>query len=239
MNKKKSIKKGGAYAEYSSVKTCISEPDVSQYTNPCKSLTDNQFGFKEIVGYYSGGSKYKKQNGGCGIPKTDCMGNNIPNMSDMTKLPSASEHAWSFRNVYGAQSSTNEVPQKGGKNKKSKNIRIQKSKNIRIKKSKIPQKGGNYFLAVNKPTIGGLARINYQDDSYAQYAKNVNLAPIVKNHNNTVNENVLPKSELITENCMKGGRSKYNKKGGQGNFSHDMNTRKFDCVQPYWNKDCV
>ena len=53
-------------------------------------------------------------------------------MGDMTHLSTASEQAWFSRNVYGAPNSTNNVPQKGGRNKKSV---MQRSKNIRRKVS--------------------------------------------------------------------------------------------------------
>ncbi len=112
--------KAGAYADFTQVKTCNLEPDVQQYKVPCTTLTDNQFGFKDIVGYYSGGKKKisRRQNGGCGSAITDCMGNKISNMGDMTHLSTASEQAWFNRNTYGAPSSTNEIPQKGGRNKR-------------------------------------------------------------------------------------------------------------------------
>ena len=246
-NRKKLTQRAGANADFTQVKTCNLEPNVDQYKVPCTTLTDNQFGFKDIVGYYSGGKKSRSQSrkqskrgsiknkrhnhnqfggktkkeleeelkqlevwyanaisdpyapmhegpinhykttkkslltqileaarkeeqgieeataalarqeakeaaeaaqaarwelekqerleaakknplswrnnpkygGSCGSAVTDCMGNTISNMGDMTHLSTASEQAWFNRNVYGATSSTNEVPQKGGKNKKS------------------------------------------------------------------------------------------------------------------------
>lgn len=119
----KLIQNGGEYANFTQVKTCNLEPNVDQYKAPCSSLTDSQFGFKDIVGYYSGGRVSRRgrrnQRGGCGGAITDCMGNKISNMGDMTHLSTASEQAWFSRNVYGAPNSTNDVPQKGGRNKKS------------------------------------------------------------------------------------------------------------------------
>ena len=244
-NRRKLTQRAGAYADFTQVKTCNLEPSVEQYKVPCTTLTDNQFGFKDIVGYYSGGKRSRNQSrkqsrrgsiknerrydnqkggktkseleeelrklqnwwdelnmydppmhtgpsdlyksskksllqqivdaarkeeqgieeatkalakyeaieasaaadaaryelekqerleaaranplswrnnpkyaGGCGSAITDCMGNTISNMGDMTHLSTASEQAWSNRNIYGAPSSTNEVPQKGGKNNK-------------------------------------------------------------------------------------------------------------------------
>ena len=40
--------------------SCLGEPDVSNYIFPCKNLTSNQFGFKDI-GSYKGGSSRKGQ----------------------------------------------------------------------------------------------------------------------------------------------------------------------------------
>ena len=132
-NRKRLTQRAGAYADFTQVKTCNLEPNVEQYKVPCTTLTDNQFGFKDIVGYYSGGKNSRRQNGGgsCGSAITDCLGNKISNMGDMTHLSTASEQAWFFRNTYGAPSSTNEVPQKGGKNKKSnQQSRTQKRRKI-------------------------------------------------------------------------------------------------------------
>jgi len=143
--------RAGAYADFNQVKTCNLEPNVDQYKAPCGSLSDNQFGFKDVVGYYSGGRnsrqgkkhslrgsirerRHKCQNGGCGSAKADCMGNTIADMGDMTHLSTASEQAWFHRNTYGAPSSTNVISQKGGKDKKSnqtsrKQQRRQRSRN--------------------------------------------------------------------------------------------------------------
>jgi hypothetical protein len=130
----KLIQNAGEYANFTQVKTCNLEPNVDQYKVPCTTLNDNQFGFKDIVGYYSGGKKISRQSrrrsiknqrqhhnhkGGCGSSVTDCMGNKISNMGDMTHLSTASEQAWFSRNVYGAPNSTNDIPQKGGRNNKS------------------------------------------------------------------------------------------------------------------------
>ena len=258
--RRKLNQKAGAYADFTQVKTCNLEPDVQQYKVPCTTLTDNQFGFKDIVGYYSGGryirqskkqsrrgsirerrlvqkqsggknkkeleeelrklevwysdamsdpyapmhagpanhymttkhnlliqilnaaikeeqgiveasdalarqeeieakdaayaakcalekqerEEYARQNpltwrnnpkyaGGCGTASADCMGNTIADMGDMTHLSTASEQAWSNRNTYGAPSSTNEVPQKGGKNKRV-NHQSRKQKQRKISK---------------------------------------------------------------------------------------------------------
>jgi len=237
MNKKSFIQKAGNYADFTSVKTCNLEPNVSEYKTPCGSLTDNQFGLKETVGYYSGGRASKKQNGGCNAAKPDCMGNTIPNMGDMTYLSKASEDAWFYRNTYGAPSSTNVLSQKGGKSKRinrkrkvSKMRLSRKVSNINAQKSKHNQKGGNYVLAVDQPKIGGLSHVQYQDDVYAQYAPNVNSA------------NPIPNLKVVNNNYMKGGskrNSRYNKKGGQGNFNPDMNTRTFNCKQPFWSENCI
>jgi hypothetical protein len=127
-NRRKLTQRAGAYADFTQVKTCNLEPNVEQYKAPCTTLTDNQFGFKDIVGYYSGGRRSRRQNGGCGDAITDCMGNKISNMGDMTHLSTASEQAWFNRNTYGAPSSTNEVPQKGGRKRKS-NQRSNKQQN--------------------------------------------------------------------------------------------------------------
>jgi len=105
-----------------------------------------------------------------------------------------------------------------------------KSNNNRVKQSRKNQKGGNYFLAVDQPRIGGLSIVSYQDDLYAQGAPNVNVAYTdqnVKNMNNS---------------CIKGGsrsNRRNNKKGGNCNFNSDMNTRTFDCYQPNWSENCV
>ncbi len=102
-------------------------------------------------------------------------------------------------------------------------------------KSRKNQKGGNYFLALDQPRIGGLSVVSYQDDLYAQSAPNVNVA------------NVDPNLKSVNS-CIKGGSRIYKKinnrnniikKGGNGNFSDNMNTRKFDCYQPNWSVDCV
>ncbi len=109
-------------------------------------------------------------------------------------------------------------------------IKLNQKRNSRI--SRKNQKGGNYFLAVNQPRIGGLAEVSYVDDVYAQSAPNMHLS------------NVDPNVKL---SCNKGGfrsnkqnnRKNNNLKGGNCNFSADMNTRKFDCYQPNWSADCV
>ena len=54
-NRLKLNQRAGAYADFTQVKTCNLEPNIHEYKAPCGSLTDNQFGFKDIVGYYSGG----------------------------------------------------------------------------------------------------------------------------------------------------------------------------------------
>jgi len=107
-----------------------------------------------------------------------------------------------------------------------------KSNNQR-KKSKKNQRGGNYFLGLDQPRIGGLSVVSYQDDLYAQSAPNINVANMDPNLKNV-------------NSCLKGGsrnNKKYSKryiiKGGNGNFSDNMNTRRFDCYQPNWSVDCV
>jgi hypothetical protein len=127
----------------------------------------------------------------------------------------------------------------------NKNIRrksqtkLRRKSNNKLRISRKNQKGGNFFLALDQPRIGGLAEVSYLDDLYAQSAPNINVA------------NINPKIENIN-NCLKGGFNRHrlinnklnymgNKimKGGNGNFSPDMNTRKFDCIQPNWSTDCV
>lgn len=96
------------------------------------------------------------------------------------------------------------------------------------------QKGGNYFLSLDQPRIGGLAEVSFVDDIYAQSAPNINVV------------NIDPTLQQVNS-CIKGGSTsikkqttkKNNKKGGDGNFSSDMITRKFDCYQPKWSVDCV
>ena len=122
--------------------------------------------------------------------------------------------------------------------RKSINRLDRKSNNNRVRQhrqSKKNQKGGNYFLGLDQPRIGGLSVVSYQDDLYAQASPNVNIAYTdinLKNMNNT---------------CIKGGsrifkkknNKKNNKKGGSANFSSDMNTRTFDCYQPKWTENCI
>jgi len=118
--------------------------------------------------------------------------------------------------------------------RKSHNRLNRKSMNNNNRHSIKNQKGGNYFLALNQPRIGGLAAVSFVDDLYAQSAPNVNVV------------NVDPSVKQVN-NCMKGGTrylkkhsiKKNNKKGGNGNFSSDMSTRTFDCSQPKWSVDCV
>ena len=123
----------------------------------------------------------------------------------------------------------------------NKNIRrksqtkLRRKSNNKLRISRKNQKGGNYFLALEQPRIGGLAEVSFVDDLYAQSAPNINVANVNPNLKNV-------------NTCLKGGSyrhyvvsNKVNKimKGGNGNFSPDMNTRKFDCVQPNWSVDCV
>jgi len=114
-----------------------------------------------------------------------------------------------------------------------------KSNNNRVKQSRKNQKGGNYFLAVDQPRIGGLSIVSYQDDLYAQGAPNVNVAytdPNVKNMNNSC---IKGGSRNYIKKYNKKSNKKSNKKGGNGNFNSDMNTRTFDCYQPNWSENCV
>ena len=117
--------------------------------------------------------------------------------------------------------------------KRKSQTKLNRKLNNQGKKSKKTQKGGNYFLSVNQPRIGGLAEVSFVDDIYAQSAPNINLS------------NVDPNVKL---SCNKGGsrsnrqsnnRQNNKLKGGNCNFSADMNTRKFDCYQPNWSADCV
>jgi hypothetical protein len=109
-----------------------------------------------------------------------------------------------------------------------------KSMNNHYRYSRKNQKGGNYFLSLEQPRIGGLAEVSFVDDIYAQSAPNINVV------------NVDPTLQQVNS-CIKGGSrsikkqttKKNNKKGGNGNFSSDMNTRTFDCYQPKWSEDCV
>ena len=120
------------------------------------------------------------------------------------------------------------IRQKSQTNLKQKSNNNQKRNTRKTRKN---QKGGNYFLALTNPRIGGLAEVSFVNDIYAQSSPNINLA------------NVDPNVKI---SCIKGGsrinrqrNRQSNKKGGNGNFSPDMNTRKFDCYQPNWSPDCV
>ena len=118
--------------------------------------------------------------------------------------------------------------------RKSHNKINRKSMNNHYRYSRKNQKGGNYFLSLNQPRIGGLAEVSFIEDLYAQSAPNINVVNV-------------DSSIQQANNCIKGGSrslkkqstKKNNKKGGNGNFSSDMNMRKFDCYQPKWSVDCV
>jgi hypothetical protein len=124
------------------------------------------------------------------------------------------------------------------RNKKSQN-RLNYKYNTKSKKN---LKGGNYFLSLDKPTIGGLAQVSFVDDKYAQSVDNVNIVnldPNFKNINNCSKGGSFKKSKRLKNhrNSIKNLKKKYI--GGNSNFSPDMNTRKFDCVQPKWTPDCI
>lgn len=117
-----------------------------------------------------------------------------------------------------------------------------KSQNKLNNKSKKNQKGGNYFLALDKPTIGGLAQVSFVDDIYAQSSQNVNvinLDPNFKNINTCTKGGSFKKSKRLINKRISVKKQKNNYFGGNYNFSPDMNTRKFDCYQPKWTPDCI
>ena len=106
-----------------------------------------------------------------------------------------------------------------------------KSMNNHYRYSRKNQKGGNYFLSLEQPRIGGLAEVSFVEDVYAQSSPNINIDPSLQQ----VNSCIKGGSRSIKKQSTK----KNNKKGGNGNFSSDMNMRKFDCSQPKWSVDCV
>lgn len=117
-----------------------------------------------------------------------------------------------------------------------------KSQNRFYHKSIKNQKGGNYFLSLDKPTIGGLAQVYFVDDKYAQSVNNVNvvnLDPNFKNINTCIKGGSLKKSKRSRNNKISMKKQKNIYIGGNYNFSPDMNTRKFDCIQPEWSPDCI
>ena len=80
--------------------------------------------------------------------------------------------------------------------RKSINRLDRKSNNNRVRQhrqSKKNQKGGNYFLGLDQPRIGGLSVVSYQDDLYAQAGPNVNIAYTDINLKNMNNINLYSK----------------------------------------------
>ena len=67
-----------------------------------------------------------------------------------------------------------------------------KSMNNHYRYSRKNQKGGNYFLSLEQPRIGGLAEVSFVDDIYAQSAPNINVV------------NVDPTLQQVNS-CIKGG----------------------------------
>jgi hypothetical protein len=126
--------------------------------------------------------------------------------------------------------------------RKSINRLDRKSNNNRVRQhrqSKKNQKGGNYFLGLDQPRIGGLSVVSYQDDLYAQAGPNVNIAYTDINLKNINNTCIKGGSVIYNKKYNKKNNIKNNKKGGSANFSPDMNTRTFDCYQPNWTENCV
>jgi hypothetical protein len=243
--------RGGEYAAFQPVKACGVDPNVEQYKAPCGSLVNNQFGLKETVGYYAGGSRKNSRNnsrrknnnrrnnnnnqkGGCGDAKADCMGKTIPGMGDMTNYGS-SELAWFYRNTYGATPSTNELTQQKGGNRRNNNSRTNRSRNNNRSRKNNSQRGGNYFLDVSKPTLGGLSQVGSQYDLYPPSFKNLQ---VTSTDPNTVRVTNIVQRGGSRNNSRKNNRRNNNQRGG-GNFSPDMMTRAFDCKQPSWCDNCV
>lgn len=229
--------RGGNCAVVSSVQqpNCLPTPVVEMYKYPCSQLTENQFGFKEMLGF-SGGSKkqtklskkkkYIKKGGSCGQPVQHCLGSSYANLGKTaisdgapTDGMTASEGAWFNRYSFGGVASTNEVP----------------------------KSGGAYSFNLNEK-IGGLPALTQTYDEFAPSTTNLQIRSV--NPSQNTQTNILNYNERLN---LKGGfkksKSKKNIKGGNapfpnslsnevGNFSPDMLSRKFDCNQPNWSKNC-
>jgi hypothetical protein len=137
-------------------------------------------------------------------------------------------------------------------NKSSKSTKMRLSKRHRKSASKRKMKGGStysYHLAVGQERIGGLAEVASQSgplpSAYSPKHFNDKIVPLYMKPNQGVQQ---PDSK----NCasfQKGGSKKVHRKshkkvtrGGAAElsvFNPNMNTRTFNCNQPYWAPTCV
>lgn len=170
--------------------TCLPDPDVKMYVQPCSNLTENQFGMQGMAGLSLRGGRKKRQQrvsnrrqlrgGSCGGPNADCFGNNYDNLgataiSDggSNDPPNASELAWFFRNSYGATPSTNVIPQPNINTSCSQTQKGGRRRCHRVSKRRA-QRGGNYFFNLNQ-RIGGLPQVDNTYDPYAPSLSNLQV----------------------------------------------------------------
>jgi hypothetical protein len=239
--------------------TCLPTPNVEMYKYPCPHLTENQFGMAVGGRYKKRRISRRRQHGGsCGGPTPDCMGNNYDNLGKTAisdggpnDLPTPSELSWFFRNTYGATPSTNVVPDASATVQKGGNVFLNLNDKIGGL-SRVDNTYDPYPPSLSNLEVTGPGPQDVQLTRVIPYNTRLNGAtaqPELGNSSLTRNSFELSggsrkKKSFLTRksrNHLFGGNGQYPNvfNGVQGEFSPDMNIRKFDCNQPNWSQTCT